>query len=313
MKRAKEKQVGVPQSLLLAGLVMASVGAQASVTITTGSGIADRIVNAGSISVRNPGITIQNPGLIIQLPPASSSANGSMNYSVGTSSGNFSESDSSPDGSLVELELNRKGYGYRAEAFAETGLAKARVETKWVAGSGNGSSAAGASSMWSDWFVISGGTGTGTASFASMLDGVLSSGKNGSASFSLNIGYTPSTNCYILCSEADNSQALVNQSFSLSGKGKSTLEQELEGEFTFAYDKPFALTVMLGVNAVNGGMADFTLTSLSDSLALPVGSQLLSSSGLYVQAVPEAETYAMMLAGLGLVGWATKRRRTLHA
>jgi hypothetical protein len=37
---------------------------------------------------------------------------------------------------------------------------------------------------------------------------------------------------------------------------------------------------------------------------------MLSASGLYVQAVPvpEAETYAMMLAGLGLVGFAARRR-----
>jgi len=28
--------------------------------------------------------------------------------------------------------------------------------------------------------------------------------------------------------------------------------------------------------------------------------------------VPEAETYAMMLAGLGLVGWVTMRRRTTN-
>lgn len=34
---------------------------------------------------------------------------------------------------------------------------------------------------------------------------------------------------------------------------------------------------------------------------------------LSVQAVPEAETYAMMLAGLGLVGWAARRRKTSFA
>jgi len=34
---------------------------------------------------------------------------------------------------------------------------------------------------------------------------------------------------------------------------------------------------------------------------------------LSVQAVPEAETYAMMLAGLGLVSWAARRRKTSHA
>lgn len=33
---------------------------------------------------------------------------------------------------------------------------------------------------------------------------------------------------------------------------------------------------------------------------------------LSVQAVPEAETYAMMLAGLGLVGWAAKRHKASH-
>ena len=332
MKRVKVKQVGLPQSLLLAGLAMASAGAQAG-TITAGNGIADRIVDAGSISIRDSGGRLElapggrlelrdpyaviQPSVLLNSASASSSVSGSMNYSVGRGSGAFSEIDSSPDGSAVELEMKRKGYGYQAEASAETGLARARVETKWVAGSGNGgstgSSAASASSTWSDWFVISGGSGNGTASFASLLDGVLSSGKNGSAGITLNIGYTPVTSCYSLCGEGDSSQILFSQNFSLSGKGKSTLGQQIEGEFTFAYDQPFALTAMLGVHAANGGMADFTLTSLSDSLALPVGSQLLSSSGLYVQAVPEAETYAMMLAGLGLVGWATKRRRTLHA
>ena len=87
------------------------------------------------------------------------------------------------------------------------------------------------------------------------------------------------------------------------------LSQEIEGEFIFAYDKPFQLTASLNSHATNGGLADFTLTSLSSSLVLPAGANLLSSSGLYVQAVPEAETYAMMLAGLGLVGFAAARRR----
>lgn len=336
MKRVKEKQVGVPQSLLLAGLVMASVGAQASVTITTGSGIADRIVNAGSISIRDSGGRLElapggrlelrdsyaviQPSVLLNSASASSSVNGSMNYSTGASSGSFSEYDSSPDGSMVELGLNRKGYGYHAEAAAEVAQLKARAETKWIPGSNGygyntGSSSAGATSTWSDWFVISGGTGLGTASFSSLLNGVMASNKNGSAGYSLNIGYSTGTYCYSwynTCGEADQSQTLLSQTSSLSGKSKSTLSQDIEGEFTFAYDKAFQLTAMLNVSASNGGMADFTLASLDDSLVLPEGANLLSSSGLYVQAVPEAETYAMMLAGLGLVGWAARRRRTLH-
>ena len=330
MKRVKAvKQVGVRQSLLLAGLVMASAGAQASVTITAGNRIADRIVDAGSISILNPAITvngnagvitIQPPATYLNTPSASSSVSGSMNYSVGTSSGYFNEYDSSPDGSMVELELNRKGYGYHAEASAEVAQLKARVETKWVPGSNGagysynyGSSSANATSTWSDWFVISGGTGLGTASFASLLDGVMASSKNGSAAYSLNIGYSTGSYCnwYSSCSEAVQSQTLFSQTSNLSGKGKSTLSQDIEGEFTFAYDNPFQLTTTLNVSATNGGRADFTLVSLGDSLVLPEGANLLSSSGLFAQAVPEAETYGMMLAGLGLVGWMTRRRRTL--
>jgi len=331
MKRVKAaKQPGVRQALLMAGLAMASAGVQAG-TITTGSGIADRIVDAGAISITSPGnlLIVENPYPVIQpvlIQPSaaplnasstSSHVSGSMNYSVGASSGYFNEYDSSADGSMVELELNRKGYGYHAEASAEVAQLKARAETKWVQGSNgygynDGSSSANATSTWSDWFVISGGTGLGTASFASLLDGVMASSKNGSAGYSLNIGYSTGTYCYYWynsCGEADQSQTLFSQTSSLSGKGKSTLSQDIEGEFTFAYDQAFRLTATLNVSAANGGMADFTLASLDNSLVLPEGASLLSSSGLYVQAVPEAETYAMMLAGLGLVGAATARRR----
>ncbi len=321
------KQPGVRQTLLMAGLIMASASAQASVTITTGNGHFRDFRDAGSITIRNPGVVLERGSYPVIQPTiirpsaailndasASSSVNGSMNYSVGTSSGNFSEYDSSADGSMVELELNRKGYGYHAKASAEVAQLKASAETKWVQGSNGygGSSSASAATTWSDWFVISGGTGLGTASFASLLDGVMASSKNGSAAYSLNIGYSTGAYCYYgynSCGEADQSQTLFSQTSSLSGKGKSTLSQDIEGEFTFAYDQAFRLTATLNVSAANGGMADFTLASLDNSLVLPEGASLLSSSGLYVQAVPEAETYAMMLAGLGLVGAATARRR----
>ena len=306
------KKAGVRQAMFLAGLVLASAGAQASVTITAGSGSLVNFGNAGSISILNPGINIVPSTITSYTPSASSSVNGSMSYYAGMSSGSFSESDSSPDGSMVALDLNRKGYGYQAEASSQTGQAEARAETKWITGSGYGSSSASATSSWSDWFVISGGTGLGTASFASMLDGKLASGKYGSAGYSLDVGYTTGASCYYwytACGEADQSQTLFSQSSSLSGKGKSMLSQEIEGEFTFEYDKAFQLTATLNAYASNGGMADFTLVSLGNSLLLPTGSSLLSAAGVYAQAVPEAETDARMLAGLGLVGVAAARRR----
>lgn len=310
----RAKEAGVRQAMLLAGLVLASAGAQASVTITAGNGNLDNFRDAGSISTQNPGINIVPPTIISYTPSVSSSVNGSMSYYAGTSSGYFDESDARPDGSMVALDLNRKGYGYQAEASSQTGQAEARAETKWITGSGYGSSSASATSSWSDWFVISGGTGLGTASFASVLDGKLGSGKNGSAGYSLDIGYATGAYCYYgyACGEADQNQTLFSQSSSLSGKGKSVLSQDIEGGFTFEYDKAFQLTATLYAYASNGGMADFTLTSLGNSLSLPAGSSLMSASGFYAQAVPEAETYAMMLAGLVLVGVAAARRRNFR-
>lgn len=322
------KQTGVRQYFLLAGLALASVSAQASVTITAGNGNFADLRVPGSISLQSPsaGIgpmltyDINQPAPIqsstgsLNAASASSSVSGRLYYSLGTSYGNFSENDSSPDGSMVELDLNRKGYGYRADARVKNGQAKAHVETQMVTGNGTGSSSASATSSWNDWFMISGGTGLGTASFTSVLDGMMTSGKNGMAGYSLNIGYSTGAYCYSwysTCGEADQNQTLFSQTSNLSGKGKTMLSQDIEGEFTFAYDKPFQLTAMLNANAANGGVADFTLKSLGNSMVLPDGANLLSSSGLYVQAVPEAETYAMMLAGLGLVGFAVARRRAV--
>jgi len=336
MKRVKTIQsFPLRSALLLAMLACCSVSAQASVTISTGNyGLVDRIGgsaisirDAGSIELVSGGIFTYQPSLPITYTPitppatslgtpsASSQVSGNMNYSVGSSYGNFSESDSSADGSTVALQLNRKGFGYQAEASASGTQLKAHAETQWAqTANGYGNSSASATSTWSDWFVISGGTGLGTASFMAQLDGKLQSTANGSASFGLNVGYSTNTYCYYwynTCSAADQSQTLVSQNTSLSGKSKTTLSQGIEGEFTFAYDTPFQLTATLNVGASNGGLADVSFDTLSHSLVLPQGVTLQSASGLYVQAVPEAETYAMMLAGLGLVGFVVARRKSV--
>lgn len=340
MKRVKAVlSFPLRSSLLLAALAVASIGAHASVTITTGNyGVVDRI--GGSISISNRGaievlsggsIFIQQPAPIITIAPpavslgiamASSQVSGNMSYSLGSSSGNFSESDYSADGSTVALDLSRKGFGYQAEANATGSQLKARTATQWTQHTdsngnniGSGSSYANATSNWNDWFVISGGTGLGTASFMAQLDGKLQSTANGAASFGLSVAYSTGANCYYwynTCGAADQSQTLIIQNTSLSGKSKTTLSQSLEGEFTFAYDKPFQLTATLNTGASNGGLAEFNFDTLSHSLVLPQGVSLRSASGLYVQAVPEAETYAMMLAGLGLVGFAAARRKSVQ-
>lgn len=304
---------GVRQSLLMAGLVLLSAGAQASVTLTQYSG-------SNYFLVDMPPVYTQD--FTWNAPAASSSVSGAMHYQVGSNAGNFSESDSSNVGAALEIGLQQKGHAYQAASSADVGVLQARAATKWNSSNGNGynygtnygSSSAEASSTWSDWFVISGGTGEGMASFVSSLDGMMSSSKNGTASYSLNIGYSIDSyfacfDGYGSCGLSDQSQSLFSQTSTLSGKGTTTLSQQIEGEFTFAYDKPFQLTATLNVGGISGGIADFSLSSLGNSLVLPAGVQLMSASGHFAQPVPEPEAYAMMLAGLGMVGWAVARRR----
>jgi hypothetical protein len=310
---------------------MASAGAQASVTHIYNNGVAPI---GGSIVISHPGQVlipvsyvdgttsslITPPAVSLGNATASSQVSGYMSYSLGSSSGNFSESDYTADGSAVALALSRKGFGYQAEAAATGTQLKAHAETQWAQhidsngySTGYGSSSANGSANWSDWFLISGGTGLGTASFMAELNGKLQSTANGSASFGLTVGYSTNTYCYYwynTCTAADQSQTLISQTHSLSGKSKTTLTQEVEGEFTFAYDTPFQLTATLNVGASNGGLADINFDTLSHNLVLPQGVSMQSASGLYVQAVPEAEAYAMMLAGLGLVGFAAARRKS---
>jgi len=67
------------------------------------------------------------------------------------------------------------------------------------------------------------------------------------------------------------------------------------GIFTLRLGSPFDAALLGSVSSVNGN-------------AVNAGDLLFAADGNIALAVPEAETYAMMLAGLGLVGFMARRR-----
>ena len=60
---------------------------------------------------------------------------------------------------------------------------------------------------------------------------------------------------------------------------------------------------------------DFTLSLLAADCqpAGHAGYAYIDGFGSYVPPVPEAETYAMMLAGLGMMGWVARRKKIANA
>lgn len=63
---------------------------------------------------------------------------------------------------------------------------------------------------------------------------------------------------------------------------------------------------------VSGGTIDFSHTGLFSFTALPGTLSMGSDSGVFpirVVAVPEPQTYALLVAGLGVLGWMARRRR----
>jgi hypothetical protein len=98
----------------------------------------------------------------------------------------------------------------------------------------------------------------------------------------------------------------------------------ITGFSLYKYD-PLTMTIgttIAGMNETGGGahptdrwsLSAFGLTS--GSYAIKVDGQVLGSGGgsfggdLAIAAVPEPETYGMLLAGLGLVGFMARRRKT---
>ena len=246
-----------------------------------------------------------------------------------------------------DFELETTLYA-RAKALADYGTNRAAVElnfrptngtdrgaypaSMYYGGLPNQSSAephAFAQSIWTDTFVIEGGTGVGTATVSVALHGHAESryGANGtiwydaepsfqtfgtsgfgSAQYRLNISYDdlpPGLD------EEFPAPISWNQSFSspLPAFVVGDIPTEiLTGSFVFEYGVPFGLSSFLTLFGDNQINIDFDHTATLSLFDLPEGASLTSGSG-HNYPVPEPATWVLMVIGMAACAGFRRRRR----
>ena len=141
-----------------------------------------------------------------------------------------------------------------------------------------------------------------------MLNGTLTGGRNGNAGYSLGVSlYEVDT--YEWGYNLGASRALASDNRSIYGRQKVSVNDTFETEFDFEW-QDLCHRRQLRVNASDGGIADFSHTA-SFAMSAAEGTTLVSSAGInygIAAAVPEPETYAMLLAGLGMLSLIARRR-----
>jgi hypothetical protein len=237
---------------------------------------------------------------------------------VSTASGSNTsfDMDSNPDWANpppypypVSSSASITGWNMTANATAEAqfGLLDAMAilsDPSQSSGSNPGNNAR-ASAKFSDTLLIEGGQGIGTATVTAHFKGNFTDNSSrpamgtAAASFQVEIY----GNNFVWQWPVQESKQMWQG---------SQVDVTPVGQFTFTYGSPFSLTGELTVSGFDGGSADFDGSAEILSIAInnqqatwEIGSVVngqLSADPYNIHAVPEPETWAMLLAGLGVVG-----------
>lgn len=221
--------------------------------------------------------------------------------------------DTLQDTFLLSGATGCSGTAASVDMHGEAATAKVGLRAS-SSGNGFGNSQAAAQVYFRDhWFITlpaGSAVGTYTIPVSLTLEGSISpgslSGFNRFMDYSMSIrdlysGLSPST--------------LFTANGSIAATG--VFSQVFSGSVDFRYFGPGSalpttaeVVTSLFLLGLNEGVLDFYNTA-SISMQLPAGFSATTSSGvqLVFAPVPEPATYALMLAGLGLVAWEARRRR----
>lgn len=181
-----------------------------------------------------------------------------------------------------------------------------------VAGGDGSALLYGAVSAWSDAFTMTGGSGYGVASVSLSIDGAFLAAPYSAAGYMLLKAANP-VMPWELMSYLDTGVLPAGVETVMSGMADSSgnagpVHTVLTGSLNYEYGSTFYLTSVFGAAASGIGSADFGNTA---TFGISTVGDIGTGSGVtyMAAAVPEPETWAMLLAGLGLIGLQANRRR----
>ncbi|NCT82741.1 MAG: PEP-CTERM sorting domain-containing protein [Comamonadaceae bacterium] len=196
-------------------------------------------------------------------------------------------------------------------------------------------------SVWEELYQIGGGTGTGQFTGTVHIDGTLA-GTLGSGTAILDWSLKTFSNQLVAALSATydagadlwSLNIFSNGQWSSSGgNGPLTINQDVIGGYSFTYGKALYLKSELVTSISGNGAADFSNTVQFTGMSLPQNSTVYVMSGANAAdygiafggngsgticadlacavgaPVPEPGSYALLLAGLGVVAWIKHRRR----
>ena len=177
---------------------------------------------------------------------------------------------------------------------------------------GQGELAVASFSYWTDQFTPTGGSGTGAAATSVTLTGTIDPGILSVAVYALFVSTTPLNDDEKLLAALEevllggtptDPQSVIATTVTNFGSTPITAT----GSYTFTYGVPFYFASVLGTFAGFDAGVDL-LNTANVGITLPNQPAIGLSGTVYVAAIPEPGTWAMMLAGLALLAFVASRR-----